>query len=93
MNFWMLTNSIFGFLEIEVSEFIEQHWHDPSTECRLPDIIQNLIQQGDVTVECLPHDDAWFGLTHSSDYEKAVSATQAMHDDGTYPTPLWKDNG
>jgi len=58
----------------------------------LPDIVQSLIQQGEVTVECLPHDDAWFGLTHSSDYGKAVSAVQAMHDNGTYPTPLWQDD-
>jgi len=92
MNFWMLTHSIFQFLEIEVREFIERHAHDPSAECLLPDIVQSLIQQGEVTVECLPHDDAWFGLTHSSDYGKAVSAVQAMHDNGTYPTPLWQDD-
>jgi len=93
MNFWMLTPSIFRFLEIEVREFIEQHRHDSSAECRLPDIIQSLIQSGDVTVECLPHDDAWFGLTHSSDHRHGVSAIQALHDDGAYPTPLWQDHG
>jgi NDP-sugar pyrophosphorylase family protein len=92
MNFWMLTQSIFRFLESGVRTFIERHRHDPSAECRLPDIIQSLIQQSEVIVECLPHNDAWFGLTHSSDYEIAVSAIQAMHDDGTYPTPLWKDD-
>jgi len=92
MNFWMLTHSIFRFLDTEVREFIEQHRHDLSAECRLPDIIHSLLQRGDITVECLPHDDAWFGLTHSSDYEIVVSALQAMHDDGTYPTPLWQDD-
>ena len=92
MNFWMLTHSIFRFLDIGFREFIAQYRHDPSAECLLPDIVQSLIQQGEVTVECLPHDDAWFGLTHSSDYGKAVSTVQAMHDDGTYPTPLWKDD-
>jgi dTDP-glucose pyrophosphorylase len=91
MNFWMLTPAIFGCLDGHVGRFIEQNRHDPSAECRLPDIIQSQVQQGEATVECLPHDDAWFGLTHSSDYEKAVSTTQAMHDDGTYPTPLWQD--
>jgi dTDP-glucose pyrophosphorylase len=92
MNFWMLTHSIFPFLEIEVRRFIEQHKHDPSAEIRLPDIIQNLIQGKQITAECLPHDDAWFGLTHSSDYAAAVPTIQAMHDDGTYPTPLWKND-
>lgn len=92
MNFWMLTPCIFRFLDSELGEFIERHWQDPTAECRLPDVIQSLIQRGEVTVDCLPHDDTWFGLTHSSDYEKAVFATQAMHDDGTYPTPLWQDD-
>jgi dTDP-glucose pyrophosphorylase len=92
MNFWMLTQSVFGFLDSEVKEFIEQYRHNPGAECRLPDIIDSLIQRGDVTVECLPHDDAWFGLTRAADYENAVSNIQALHDDGTYPTPLWKDD-
>ncbi len=92
MNFWILAPCIFRFLESKFREFIEQHWQDPTAECRLPDIIQNLLQRGEITVECLPHDDPWFGLTHSSDYETAASAIQAMHDDGTYPTPLWKDD-
>jgi len=92
MNFWILTHSIFPYLDTEVRKFLEQHRHDQSSECCLPDIIQSLIQKGDITVECLPHNDSWFGLTHSSDYEKAGSAILAMHDEGTYPMPLWKDN-
>jgi len=92
MNFWMLTSSIFEFLNSEVREFIDQHRHAPSAECRLPDIVQDLIHRGDVSVQCLLHDDAWFGLTHSSDSEAAASTIQIMHDDGTYPTPLWKNN-
>jgi dTDP-glucose pyrophosphorylase len=92
MNFWMLTHSIFSLLDNEVGGFIEQHRSDPSAECRLPDIIQRLIQRGDVTVDCMPHNDVWFGLTHSSDYQVAVSAIQTMHDHGIYPTPLWIDD-
>jgi len=92
MNFWMLTQSVFGFLDIEVKEFVERYRHDPSAECRLPDIIDSLTQRGDVTVECVPHDDAWFGLTRAADYENVVSTIQALHDAGTYPTPLWKDD-
>lgn len=90
MNFWMLTPSVFPFLDVRVREFIDHHRHDSSSECRLPDIIEGLMQQGKVSVECLQHDDAWFGLTHSSDYEMAGSAIQALHDNETYPTPLWR---
>lgn len=90
MNLWMLTHSIFRLLDVEVRAFIEQHRHDVSAECRLPDIVQSLLRRGEITVECLPHDDAWFGMTHSADHENAVSAIQTMHDNGTYPTPLWQ---
>jgi dTDP-glucose pyrophosphorylase len=92
MNFWMLAPCVFRFLASEFVEFVEQNRHDPTAECRLPDIIQSLLLQGAITVECLPHGDAWFGLTHSSDYQTATSAIQAMHDDKTYPTPLWNDD-
>jgi dTDP-glucose pyrophosphorylase len=92
MNFWMLAQSVFEFLDSEVKEFIERYRHDPGAECRLPDIIDCLTKRGDVTVECVPHDDEWFGLTHAADYENAISTIQALHDDGTYPTPLWKDD-
>jgi NDP-sugar pyrophosphorylase family protein len=92
MNFWMLTQSVFRFLDIEVKEFIERYRQIPGAECRLPDIIDCLTQRGDVTVECVPHDDEWFGLTRAADYENAVSTIQALHDGGTYPTPLWKDD-
>jgi len=92
MNFWMLTSSIFGFLDTEVRKFIERNRQDPSAECRLPDVVQHLIHRGEVSVQCLPHDDAWFGLTHSSDSETTASAIQSMHGIGTYPTPLWNNN-
>jgi dTDP-glucose pyrophosphorylase len=92
MNFWMLTPAIFPSLDREVRQFIERNRNDPSAECRLPDVIQSLVEQGEATVECLPHDDAWFGLTHKSDYETAVFTTRSMHDDGTYPTPLWQND-
>lgn len=93
MNFWMLAPSIFPFLDAEFRAFIEQYRDDPAAEYRLPDIVQGLVQQGEITVDCLPHDDAWFGLTYSADFEKAMSATRAMHDKGMYPTPLWKNDG
>jgi len=92
MNFWMLGNSIFELLEPEVRDFIERYRHDARAECRLPDIIQNLMQQHEITVECLPHNEDWFGMTHGPDYDLAASTIQAMHDAGTYPTPLWQSN-
>jgi len=92
MNFWMLTPSVFKYLDVEVRKFIAEHRHEPSAECRLPDVVESLMQGGLVVVDCLPYDDPWFGLTHNSDHQTAMAAIQAMHDNETYPTPLWKDD-
>jgi len=92
MNFWMLTPSVFRFLDTQFRDFLEHHRHDTSAECLLPDAIQDQLQRGEVIVDCLPHDEDWFGLTHSSDYEIAATAIQALHDNGTYPTPLWQND-
>lgn len=91
MNFWLLTPSIFPFLDAEIRDFAEQHGEDPTAEFLLPDIIGNLLRSGGVTVDCLPHSDTWFGMTHREDRENAVSVIAKMHDDGIYPTPLWSE--
>ena len=57
----------------------------------MPDIVGRLLESGEVTADCLPHEDTWFGMTHREDRESAVSVITEMHADGTYPTPLWHE--
>lgn len=92
MNFWLLTPSIFPFLDTEIRQFAAQQQLDSTAEFLLPDIIGKLIRNGDVTVDCLPHDDTWFGMTYPEDRESAVSVITGMHDDGNYPSPLWGED-
>jgi len=91
MNFWLFTPSFFPFLHKELQEFAAQYGNDPKAEFLLPDIVGRLLQSGEVTADCLPHDDTWFGMTHREDRESAVSVITKMHADGTYPTPLWHE--
>jgi dTDP-glucose pyrophosphorylase len=91
MNFWLMTPSIWSFLDTEVEKFANRYLQDVAAEFRLPDVIGTFIKQGDVTVDCLPHNEHWFGLTHSEDRERAVAEINSMHDDGIYPTPLWRE--
>jgi len=91
MNFWLFTPSFFSFLHQELQEFALQNGNDPKAEFLLPDIVGRLLQSGEVTADCLPHEDTWFGMTHREDRESAVSVITEMHADGTYPTPLWHE--
>ncbi len=89
MNFWLFTPSFFSFLHKGLQEFAAECGNDPGAEFLLPDIVGKLLRSGDATADCLPHDDTWFGMTHPEDRENAVSVITRMHDDGTYPSPLW----
>lgn len=89
MNFWLFTPSFFPLLQREMQEFAEQHRDDPKAEFLLPDIVGKLLQSGEVTCDCLPHDDTWFGMTHREDRQSAVDTITRMHADGLYPSPLW----
>lgn len=91
MNFWLFTPSVFPFLHTELSEFAAQNRDDPKAEFLLPDIIGRLLQDGDVTADCLRHEDTWFGMTHREDRESAVALIKKMHADGLYPSPLWSE--
>ena len=89
MNFWLFTPSFFPSLYKELQDFAAEYGNDPDAEFLLPDIVGRLLRNGDATADCLPHDDTWFGMTHREDRASAVSVITRMHDDGTYPSPLW----
>lgn len=89
MNFWLFTPSFFPLLHREMREFAAQYADDPKAEFLLPDIVGRLLESGEVTTACLPHDDIWFGMTHREDHDMAVETIRKLHADGTYPSPLW----
>lgn len=89
MNFWLFTPSFFPLLHTEMREFAEQYRDDAKAEFLLPDIVGRLLRSGEVTCDCLAHDDTWFGMTHREDRESAVEIITKMHADGFYPSPLW----
>ena len=90
MNFWMMTPSIFRLLDVEMKVFANRNSDSATAEFLLPDIIGELLASGKVSVDCLPHEDAWFGLTHADDLDEAATSIRKMHEDGIYPTPLWQ---
>jgi hypothetical protein len=89
MNFWLFTPSFFPLLHREMREFAEQNRNDEKAEFLLPDIVGRLLQSGEVTCDCLAHDDTWFGMTHREDRKSAVETISKLHAEGAYPSPLW----
>ncbi len=89
MNFWMFTPAFFPLLRREMQEFAAQYRNDPKAEFLLPDIVGRLLESGELSCDCLAHDDTWFGMTHREDRQSAVETITRLHTDGIYPSPLW----
>ena len=48
------------------------------------------IAQGKATLNVLPTDAEWFGVTYREDKPQVMQALKRLHAQGAYPTPLWK---
>ncbi len=87
MNMWGLSSACFDILDRSFTDFLTQA--DRSLgEYLLPDMVGAAIAQG-VTVEVLPAQSRWCGVTFPED---AVSVRDHLADltvRGEYPTPLW----
>ncbi|MGI9261917.1 MAG: nucleotidyltransferase family protein [Woeseiaceae bacterium] len=90
MNFWMFAPSVFPRLQASFESFARRSGQDPCAEFQLPTFISDLLHRGEIAVDCVPHDEAWFGLTYREDHDRAAKTIQQLHDAGLYPAPLWQ---
>jgi len=90
MNFWVCRPSIFGEIETEFREFLEDDHMIRTSELYIPKTIQNLLQDGKAKVKVVPSQDGWFGVTYASDREVAVNSLQQKTNEGQYVSPLWQ---
>ena len=56
----------------------------------LPEVVDQLIQEGKAEVKVLKSCDKWYGVTYKEDKDSVVKAIQAMKNSGKYPQVLWK---
>jgi MobA-like NTP transferase domain len=90
MNFWGLTPAVFPLIEEQLVAFLRSSSDDPKAECYIPEAIGEMIVRGQATLDVLPTDADWFGVTYREDKPKVMQALKDLHLEGMYPTPLWK---
>lgn len=89
MNFWVCRPSIFDKIESEFRLFLKDEDRIANSELYLPFTIQEMLQDGEIEVKCIPSGGEWFGVTYASDKEKAMESLQNKTDKGQYSSPLW----
>ena len=89
MNFWGFMPGIFGAMERYFQAFLRAA--DPAdlkAECLLPVMVGDMLARGELTVDVLQTDAAWFGVTYQQDRPQVQQALRELHARGVYPEAL-----
>jgi dTDP-glucose pyrophosphorylase len=89
MNYWGFHPSIFAEIEKGLHDFMRANSETPTAEYYIPNIVTDMIVNGQMAVRVIPTDDNWFGVTYKEDKPMAVAAITKCIADGIYPTNLW----
>lgn len=60
------------------------------SEYFLPTVVGDQLAKGEATVQVLPSQDQWYGVTYQADKPVVMAAVRRMTEDGLYPSPLWE---
>ena len=92
MNMWGLTPEFIQMLEKGFVEFFEKmDGNEEKAEYLLPIYIDELLQEGKVSVKVLETTDKWFGVTYKEDKPVVVESFQNLIKTGVYEPDLFAD--
>lgn len=89
MNLWGLHPAFLNRLGEAFERFLQAHGDDAETEFLLPGVVQEEIEAGRLTVQLLPTEESWFGITYPQDQGQARHQIQKAVAEGTYPETPW----
>ena len=90
MNMWAGYPDFIQVLDERLVEFLKDEAGDPlKKEYLLPNIVGDLLKEGNVDVKVLETHDKWIGITYKEDTELAQAGFREMIRSGKYPAKLW----
>ena len=88
MNLWCFPQSFLDQIEIHFINFLNERINEAKSECYIPTVVDDLINEGSVDCHVLETTSSWFGVTYPEDKPHVVMSIQALIEAGSYPTPL-----
>lgn len=89
MNFFCLGPAFFDKIRTGLKEFLSDKENLSKTEIYLPILLDTLINKNEATVEVIPTESSWFGMTYKEDSPIVKKAFKDLIKEGVYPSPLW----
>ena len=90
MNIMAFTPAIFPQLGQRLGRFLRERGGEAKSELYLPNVVGELVRDGEAVVRVPSTDDVWFGVTYAADAERVRARLRALAGEGVYPTSLWE---
>lgn len=93
MNMWAFAPSIMQEIEKRFPLFLKTTvLENPlKSELYIPNVVGELLQEGQADVKMLESHDKWYGVTYQEDKESVKKGISNLIEKGCYPQPLWKN--
>jgi len=89
MNLWGFTPELFAALEERFPAWLAKNGSEAKSEWYIPFVVDEMIHEGKATVDMLPTESSWFGVTYREDKPFVTSSIRALVDAGEYPQSLF----
>lgn len=89
LNFWGFSLPFLDSLEMQFAAFLETHKDEITAEFYLPSAVNTDLQARVASIQILPSDDSWHGVTYPEDKAVVAKAITKMVEAGQYPLNLW----
>ena len=89
MNFWCFHPSVFGLIENQFKQFLNDHIENPKSEFFIPIVADHFIKNEGGVVKVISTSSQWFGVTYKEDAPVVAKSLNQLIDKGVYPQSLW----
>lgn len=89
MNMWGFTPDYFDYSEKAFIEFLKENHDQLKAEFYIPTVVNDLIQNGTITLKVGETPSKWFGVTYAADRPATVAQFRKLVDEGLYPEKLF----
>lgn len=89
MNMWGFTPDYFAYSEEGFKKFLAESGKELKSEFYIPTVVNDLVNDGTITLKVLGTDSKWFGVTYAADRPATVAQFEKLVKEGVYPSPLF----
>lgn len=89
MNMWGFTPDYFDYSKKSFVNFLNENAGELKSEFYIPTVVNELINDGTITLKVLQTPSKWFGVTYAADRDATVAQFKKLHETGVYPEKLF----